>query len=180
MSVPIPNTWKLCKDTQLNQIYNEVYAEAQKLGLLSKLHYKHPLYIHKSVRNFGLCRSRHVMNDVYDSVICINNKILLSKKYDVAREVIIHEVAHMAEPADNHGYLWYKVGNLLGKKWNITVNRTGSYESINLREKKKEGKYIIECPKCHAQWKYDRMCKSVEKYDKYRCGKCKESLVRIK
>jgi predicted SprT family Zn-dependent metalloprotease len=180
MALPLPTTWKPCKDTKLNQIYNEVYTEAQKLGLLGKLHYKHPLYIHKSVRNFGLCRSRHVMNGVYDSAICINDKILLAKKYDVAREIIVHEIAHMAEPENNHGYLWNKAGNLLGKKWNITVNRTGSYEGLNLREKKKEGKYIVECPKCHAQWKYDRMCKSVEKYDKYRCGKCKEILIRIK
>ena len=180
MALSLPNTWKQCADKKLNQIYNEVYEEAHKLGLLKALSYKRPLYIHKSVRNFGLCRSRHVMNGVYDSAICINDKILMAKKYDVAREIIVHEVAHMAEPTDNHGYAWCKVGNLIGKKWNITVNRTGSYEGINLKEKKKEGKYIIECPKCHTQWKYDRMCKSVESYNKYKCGKCHETLIRIK
>ena len=180
MAIPIPNSWKQCKDKQLNQIYNEVYEEAKRLGLLGALHYKHPLYVNKSVRNFGLCRSRHVMNGVYDSVICINDKILLAKKYDIAREVIIHEMAHMAQPTDNHNYSWYKTGNLIGKKWNVTVNRTGSYEGIDLRGNTQEPKYIVECPKCHTQWKYDRMCRTVEKYDKYRCGKCNEHLIRIK
>lgn len=180
MALSLPNTWKQCQDKQLNQIYNEVYEEAKRLGLLKALYYKHPLYIHKSVCNFGLCRSRHVMNGIYDSAICVNDKILLAKRYDIAREIIVHEVAHMAAPTDNHNYSWYKVGNLIGKKWNITVERTGSYEGLNLKEKKKEGKYIIECPKCHTQWKYDRMCKSVEKYDKYKCGKCHETLIRIK
>ena len=180
MALSLPSTWKQCQDKQLNQIYNEVYEEAQRLGLLKALSYKRPLYIHKSVRNFGLCRSRHVMNGVYDSAICVNDKILLLKKYDVAREIIVHEVAHMAEPADNHGYAWYKVGNLIGKKWNITVERTGSYEGLNLREKKKEGKHIIECPKCHKQWKYDRAGKVVKNYSRYKCPTCKEFLIKTK
>lgn len=179
MSLTLPNTWKLCKDERLNKIYDEVYEEALKLGLLSRLSHKRPLYIHKSVRYWGLCRTRHVMNDVYDSAVCINDKILLAKKYDVARKVLVHEIAHMAEPMKHHGDDWYYAGNRLGRKWNITVHRTDSYEGIELRDEE-EAKYIVECPECHTQWKRDRMCKLVERPERYRCAKCKKDLVRIK
>ena len=50
MPITLPNTWKLCKDEQINKIYDEVYEEARSLGLLSSHDHKRPLYINKSVR----------------------------------------------------------------------------------------------------------------------------------
>ena len=179
MALTLPNTWKLCKDKQLNKIYDEVYEEALKLGLLSRLSCRRPLYINKSVRYWGLCKTSRVTSDVFDSAICINDKILLAKKYDVARKVIVHEVAHMAEPMKHHGNDWYYTGNRLGQKWGITVRRTDSYEGLELRGEE-EAKYIVECPKCHHQWKYNRMCKTVERYNRYRCTACNEYLIRVK
>ena len=39
---------------------------------------------------------------------------------------------------------------------------------------------VIECPCCHNRWGYQRMAKIVKYPSYYRCGKCKENLVRIK
>ena len=179
MSITLPNTWKLCKDEKINQIYDEVYEEARSLGLLSKHDHKRPLYMNKSVRFWGLCRCRREKPNVYDCVVSLNEKIILAKSYDVARKVLVHEVAHIAAPGKHHNDDWYLAGNRIGRKWNISVHRTDDYEDIELKGED-EVKYILECPKCHTQWKYSRMCKTVERYDKYRCATCKECLIRVK
>ena len=54
MEVALPRTWKLCTDKIINKIYDEVYKEAQSLGLLSLNKEKHPLYITKSVKTWGM------------------------------------------------------------------------------------------------------------------------------
>ena len=177
MFLSLPNTWKLCKDQTINKIYDEVYEEARSLGLLSSHHKKHPLYIHKSVRSWGMCRWHRINPNEYDCAVCLNEKIVLAKSYDAARQVLVHEVAHMAAPGKHHNNAWYDAGNRLGRKWSIAVHRTDNYDDIDIRE---DAKYIVECPKCHTQWKYNRMCKTVEKYDRYRCGKCQETLIRVK
>lgn len=179
MSLSLPNTWKPCKDEQMVKIYDEVYEEAKSLGLLTKHHKKQPLYVKKSVRSWGQCRWRKMLDNTYDCAICLNEKIILAKSYDAARHVLVHEIAHIATPAEHHSSIWRRAGNMIGKKWNITVDRTGQYEGIELKDKA-EAKYIVECPKCHNQWKYNRMCKTVEKPHLYRCAKCQEDLVRIK
>ena len=179
MPIAIPNTWKLCQDKKLNKIYDEVYEEANRLGFLKNLHHKRPLYIRKSIRSWGLCKSHRVINDIYDSVICLNEVVASQKEYETARKIIVHEIAHAATPKDHHGNNWHRIGDLIGAKWNIKVERTDNYEGMNLKSDDNI-KYIVECPKCHVQWKYNRMCKTVEKFDKYRCGKCKETLIRIK
>jgi predicted SprT family Zn-dependent metalloprotease len=179
MSITLPSTWKLCKNVKINQIYDEVYEEARSLGLLSKHHHKRPLYINKSVRFWGLCRWRKESVDVYDCAVCLNEKIVQAESYDAARKVLVHEVAHIAAPGKHHSDAWYYAGNRIGRKWNITVHRTDSYEGIELKGEE-EAKYIVECPKCHHQWKYSRMCKTVEKYNRYRCTSCQEYLIRVK
>ena len=179
MSLSLPNTWKQCTDTKLNKIYEEVYEEAVRLGLIVKDENKRPLYIHKSVRNWGICKWKRIFEGKYDAVICINDKILLAKKYDVARKVIVHEMAHMAKPMEHHSRIWHNTGNLLGKKWNITVNRTDQYEGIDLRCEE-EAKHIIECPKCHKQWKYNRAGKVVKNFERYSCPKCHCDLIKVK
>ncbi len=179
MLLSLPNTWKLCKDAAINKIYDEVYEEARSLGLLSSHREKLPLYIHKSVRTWGLCKWHRVNIGLYDCAVCLNEKIILAKSYDAARKVLVHEIAHIAAPGKHHNDEWYYAGNRIGKKWGITVHRTDSYEGVELQGEE-EARYIVECPKCHTQWKYNRMCKTVEKYNKYRCGKCKEYLIRVK
>ena len=179
MLLSLPNTWKPCKDQTINKIYDEVYEEARSLGLLSAHHEKHPLYIHKSVTSWGRCRWKKVGVGDYDCAVCLNEKIILAKSYETARKVLVHEIAHIATPGKHHSNDWYHAGNRIGHKWNITVQRTDSYEGIELRGEE-EAKYILECPKCHTQWKYNRMCKTVEQYSKYGCGKCHEALIRVK
>ena len=177
MYLSLPNTWKLCKDAKINKIYDEVYEEARSLGLLSSHHEKHPLYIKKSVRTWGQCRWHRINPNKYDCAVCLNEKIVLAKSYDAARKVLVHEVAHIAAPGKHHSDDWYCAGNRLGHKWNITVHRTDDYEGIDIRE---DAKYIIECPKCHKQWKYNRIGKVVKTPGRYLCNECKQTLVRVK
>lgn len=179
MPITLPRTWKECTHQQFIDIYNEVYAEAQNLGLLGKHKKKHPLYIHSSVRNWGLCRYHYEGCEQYDSAICINDKIVVAKSLDVARKVIVHEVAHIAEPGAHHSIAWQRAGNKIGKKWGITVQRTDSYEGLQLRMDE-DAKYILECTKCGHQYKHMRMTKSIRYPNNYRCGHCSGSLKRIK
>lgn len=179
MPLTLPNTWKVCQDKKFLQIYDEVYDEAKSLGLLNKHHKKQPLYIHKSVRTWGLCRWFKMGDNSYDCAVCLNEKIILAKSYDVARQVLVHEIAHIAAPAEHHSKIWHRAGDLIGRKWNITVNRTDSYEGIELRSDN-NAKYIIECPKCHLQWKYSRAGKVVQHYDRCKCPKCNINVIRVK
>ena len=179
MPITLPNTWKLCKDEKINKIYDEVYEEARSLGLLSKHDHKRPLYMHKSVRTWGLCRWSKEAIDRYDCAVCLNEKIILAKSYDAARKVLVHEVAHIAAPGKHHSDDWYYAGNRLGKKWNITVHRTDDYEGVTLKGDD-EIKYILECTKCHKQYKYSRLGKAVKNYRNYHCGKCNSDLIRVK
>ena len=175
----LPNTWKICQDEQMNKIYDEVYDEAKALGLINNLHHKRPLHIHKSVKSWGLCKWKLISGNTFDCAVCINEEILSKKNYDVARKVIVHEMAHVATPRSHHNNLWRSVGDKLGKKWNITVQRTNSYEGLNLREEETIN-YIIECPECHMQWKYARAGKVVKNYKHYKCPKCHVDLIRSK
>lgn len=179
MALTLPRTWKICTDEGINKIYDEVYEEARKLGLLSYHYKKHPLYVHKSVRTWGLCRFFRRNSDSYDCAVCLNEKIVLAKSYDAARKVLVHEVAHIAAPGKHHNNIWYSAGNRLGNKWNITVARTGEYEGLMLKGDE-ETKYILECSKCHKQYKYNRLGKAVKNYKNYRCGKCSSELIRVK
>jgi predicted SprT family Zn-dependent metalloprotease len=179
MAVSLPRTWKECKDQQFIKIYDEVYEEAQNLGLLGKHKKKHPLYIRSSVKTWGQCRWRYEGNDQYDCAISINDKIVIAKSLDAARKVIVHEIAHIAAPGEHHNDVWYAAGNKLGKKWGIKVQRTDDYDGIELKNDDNV-KHILECTKCGKQYRYTRNTKPVQNYTRYRCGCCNGTLKKIK
>lgn len=179
MPITLPRTWKLCKDEKINKIYDEVYEEARSLGLLSSHDHKRPLYIHKSVRTWGLCRWYKEAVNRYDCAVCLNEKIILAKSYDAARKVLVHEIAHIAAPGKHHCDIWYAAGNKLGKKWGIKVQRTDDYDGIELKNDDNV-KHILECTKCGKQYRYTRNTKSVQNYTRYRCGCCNGALTKIK
>ena len=179
MALSIPRTWKKCTDEKFNQIYDEVYEEAKTLGLL-KCHYKkHPLYVFESTKTWGLCKSSRISDGIYDSAICVNKKVIAAKSYDTARKIIIHEMAHVDKPGEHHSNIWRRIGNMIGKKWGIAVQRLDSYEGIELRDED-TAKYIVSCPKCNAQWKYMRAGNVVKNPGSYLCTKCRVHLVLTK
>lgn len=168
----VPRTWHQCNNEEILKIYKEIINEAERLGYNTK---SPVLFMYKSTRNWGLCRTSH---DI--SYIALNE--VFKENPERCRNTLIHELAHALSPSDHHGNKWRSIGDNIGAKWGITMSRCNSSDEIGLKMPKKEYKneYIIECPKCKVQWHYQRMTKAVKKPSVYMCGKCKQKLVRVK
>lgn len=177
-----PRTWEVCEDELANDIFSTVVIEAANFGY----HYfgSRRLWVYDDKTTYGQCRSTVATKGDCYSFIGINRKCLKSR--NVLFDVLVHELAHAICPKDHHGKKWKEVGNQIGQRLGVTVTRdnTEEYEreGVVIREPVSEtvARYIIECPCCHATWKYNRLCKTVKYAELYRCCKCKTDLVRIK
>lgn len=177
MSNFVPNTWKPCTDDRINTLYNEVYNEACKQGYEIS---KPKLYIFKSTVYYGLCRTRKV-SEGYRNVIGINDKYLHNEQADVVN-TLVHEFAHAIAPGEHHNHRWEYIGNKIGKRFNTTVHRLSNSEQsgVNIQKEKIEYKYATRCKKCGHEYHNQRLCRSVEHPELFRCGYCHGELERIK
>ena len=195
----VKKTWKQCDDQDVITLFNEVLERSKNLypmffeGCIPKL------YINSSKTNLGLCvtqfykkyyskyelqKDKNSNNIRYkDGCILLSSYILHNK--EKVRDVLCHEFGHFVSPASHHDYLWRIRANKIGEIWGITNQRldnsgviTEGMEQMGVQ--REQYKYIIECPNCHSQWKYKRMCKIVNYPKKYICTKCQENLIRVK
>lgn len=175
-----PRTWTKCNDKEAKALFDEVLKEAENLGY--RPHVLPDLMVFDATSYYGMCRSKKY-GKYYRSSIGINKKILMSRA--ILTEVLVHEIAHSVAPGEKHGPRWKKIGNTIGKRFGVTVERIKPQEfykeeGVSIEEDEPEIKYIVECPCCHQRWEYARASKTAKHPELYRCGECKTELVRIK
>lgn len=86
---------------------------------------------------------------------------------DGVRNVIAHEVLHTCKGCSNHGMLWKRYAELLGKAIGQEIKRTGESEAAeNMR---KNAPYVLRCNKCGREFYRMRRSKLVEHPERYRC-----------
>lgn len=172
MSNFIPRTWRICDNDDLNWYYRDVCQQALNDGLIDHIP---TLYLFKSTATWGKCKwSRGMVVIGLNEVFCADP--------EKAINTIIHEVGHAATTGHHHDSYWKSVSDKLGKSYGQTVKRCTSEaeKGISLNKPAPQYKYIVECPRCHNQWKYQKMTKCVSHPETYRCGACKTSLIRVK
>lgn len=177
----IPKTWKPCDDIFAKSLFDTILKEAESLGYKPQI--QCGLMMFNRTSALGECRSTKGYDSHYNSVIGINREILKSDA--VLAEVLVHEIAHSIMPLDGHSHAWKTVGDKIGKRFDVSVERVRDksyYENLGVfvERKKVETKYVVECPCCHQKWKYGKLCKTVQHPELYRCCKCEKELVRIK
>ena len=168
----VPRTWRKCDNEDINWYYEDICNQALDAGLID---YIPELYLFKSTATWGKCKwSNHGIVIGLNEVFCADP--------DKAINTIIHEIGHAATPGHHHDSHWKKVSDGLGAAYGHTVKRCTSEEEkgVSLHKPEPQIKYIVECPHCHIQWKYQRMTKCVKRPDTFRCSRCKSDLVRVK
>lgn len=167
----VPRTWKICDNEDLNWYYEEICQRAISEGMIDSMP---PLYLFKSTRTWGWCR-------YHNGRVVIGLNEIYCQNPHAAINTIIHELGHAATQGHRHDNVWKKVSNKLGDVYGEKIKRTSSEEErgLNIRMNQTT-KYIIECPSCHTQWKYQRMVKCVVRPETYTCPYCKNHLIRVK
>lgn len=167
----IPRTWKSCENEEILHIYLDVCEFAIKEGLIKDIP---PLFLFKSTKKWGECR----LNKLH-TVIGLNQVFL----DDPAKSTntIIHELAHAILPSHGHDEKWRNVANKIGELYGEEIKRGRSQEEVGISlHNETSHKYTVECPHCHYQWYFQRMCDKVKYPHLYMCGVCNEHLVRVK
>lgn len=164
------------------KIFMEEITKANKAGIpLSSVGLREYLSFDKSTRALGHCIKYTYSNFCY----IVISEFTLSLEEDDIRQVIAHELCHCVA-SDNHGPNWKYFASLLCKAYGYNITRLADIETTqkfreacgNFRQSSKE--YIIECPCCHHQYKYARLCKAVKHPGMYQCAKCRVPIIRVK
>lgn len=183
MSEVIPRTWVKAQDEKdLIRIFEEVKQKAVELGYLKENLVYGPYLMKPQNKAYGYCNSQRKSrtSSSFYSYVAVNQRVLKSK--EAMRRVMVHEIAHACDPTEHHSGKWKKIGDKIGKYWNVTVNRTDDYSEFGVDDWHSASvpKYIVECPQCKASWNYVRMSKCVKAPNTFRCPKCDHSLCRVK
>ena len=183
-------TYKDVTDQRILDIWEEVKEEARSLYPHHFDFCEPELYQDNSYAHLGLC-VQEIANPsvkIVDKIMQNRCIILVSAKlgqdYDQIRRTLCHELGHFVAPRENHSYLWETRANKIGQRWGCKASRCTSNKTFNdaarqAREQRKQNteyKYRVYCPDCGAEWKYKSNCKVVQRFDKYRCSRCKSSL----
>lgn len=190
-------TWNICENEKITSLFNEVKAVTQSLypeffdGVYVEL------FIDSSTSHLGQCNweytkrysqfelKRAVREKTlrYKRVVILLSKYVFNMSDDEIRNTIVHEFGHMVSPGYNHDYFWENRANTIGKSFGVTCERlAGKNETDQFHSAiNKTGiyKYTVECPSCHTQWKFQRMCNTVKYPSKYHCVKCQKQLVLV-
>ena len=133
---------------------------------------------YRSKNRWGLCK-----HEPDGHIIEISNRLLTDEVNEVAlKNTIIHEILHTVEGTKGHKGLWKELAEKVNKELGYNIKRTTSSEEKGLSApiEKINFPYIISCPHCGWKEGYQRNTKVIQFTEKYRCGKCKTKLIRIK
>lgn len=166
----IPKTWKYCNNAKIRQIRDEVWDEATRLGYTKGME-KPIIWTFKSAYRWGEARY-HTSSPT--GTIGIERIFL--KAPDAARETIIHEMAHLFTKGEHHSEKWKKVGNELGKLYNISMSRCDDSDEIGIDANLLD--YHVKCKHCGKIYHWPEQTRSWKFPERFSCGYCGGALER--
>lgn len=169
---------------QLNNILKEVIKQAELIGL--DLGQINPIVdISRAKSWFGQCKG-YIGKNQYQIRI---SKYHLNSDINAVKETIAHEICHASMTCRNHDKEWKRRADKMNRAYGYHIQRVAGYynnsETNKLEKKimsvpKNESKYVLKCTCCGKEYHRDRMSNVVKNPSSYRCGKCGETLKRIK
>lgn len=131
----------------------------------------------RATKRYGVCKKR-------DGKMSIEISSFLFEAKDIGvLETIIHEYLHTCDGCMNHGPKWKGYADKMNKKFGYSISRVSSRESRGLKVQTVEDfPYVLECtnPKCTNVVKRMKMSKTIQEYQRYRCGRCGSPFKRVK
>lgn len=158
--------WKPCTNPKVCKIFKEVVAECRKKFPHSNISgLDETLYVRSYAHSYGKCAYGIVCGKVLSAIVVDKGLIAMKNERDI-RNTIIHEVAHAAAPLRaHHNSEWKHIGDTIGKKWGMSVQRVGEKKALQ-----RPPLYILQCCKCGAKWNCYRASKFVQNFEHYHCG----------
>lgn len=119
-----------------------------------------------------------------DFRISISARLLQDSVSDqAAKNTIMHELLHTVKGCYGHKGKWkdlaLTVNRLLPQ---YTIKRTTSAEEKGLESirKKRTNRYAVKCEHCGKEFCREKMSKLIQHPEKFRCGICGNSLIRVR
>lgn len=167
--------WRPCVNPKACKIFKEVVAECRKKFPHSDISWLDAtLYVKNNVRHYGECMRTNVCGK-HLSAIMINGNLLAANSTKDIRNVLVHEVAHAAAPIRaHHNSTWKSIGDTIGEKWNITVQRTG-----NKKVAKGNAPYVLRCSRCGMIWIRARSSNFVQHPEKFHHDNCPMGTIKL-
>lgn len=167
--------WRPCVDPRACKIFKEVVAECRKKFPHSDISgLDETLYVKNNIRHYGECMRTNVCGK-HLSAIMINGNLLAANKPKDIRNVLVHEVAHAAAPMRaHHNSTWKNIGDTIGEKWNITVQRTDNREVVQ-----GDAPYVLRCAKCGMTWVRARSSNFVQHPENYHHDNCPIGTIKL-
>lgn len=133
---------------------------------------------------WGQCARKKTW-DGYEYIIEVSARLLQDDAPQKGlEETLIHEIAHTCDGCMNHGSNWLAIVNRFNREFGYNVKRSDNSkekgftdEQIKQMVASVRYRHILTCEKCGHEWKYERLCKSVKMYTRYRCN-CGGNLIR--
>lgn len=168
-----------------NDLLTIIKRQFDTLGLQYSPNIEYNVYHLRNSNCLGNCEitRKRATREIIKCKIFLS-KVCFTMKPKYLMDTLAHELIHTCKGCDNHSVLFIKYANMLNKAfgYNITAmadenNETDSYiidAMIN------SAKYQVQCKKCGLIVGRNRMCRSIEHPEYYRCSKCGGDIVRIK
>ena len=138
----------------------------------------------KSTRNWGVCDVKGLRSGNPHYTISLTEHMTHISRRAV-ENTVIHELLHTIDGCMNHGPLWKSYAGHVEHDFGyhiMRVNGDKSPEDVSylrgLRAAKSKGHfiYIIKCPECGTEWRYDRLAPVVKDPSHYSCRRCHRKL----
>lgn len=99
---------------------------------------------------------------------------------------IMHEILHTCAGCFNHGEAWKVMADKVNRAYGYQIKRTASYAEVGISEENipvKKIRYGYECQGCKGRAGFSRMTNFVKDFERcpnrYHCGRCGGSLIRV-
>lgn len=166
----------------LNRFYRECEEELTRINMDFSDKIVRVVVNGRLRTTLGVC-NRSRMAGFFMFTIDINPALLADNVDDMeVKDTIIHEMLHTCPDCFDHGYEWKRRADRVNRMLGYHVSRTASranLEAANVKVKREEFKYALECIECGSQYKYKRWGKALEMPSRYRCGKCHGDLKTV-
>lgn len=134
----------------------------------------------RAKNRWGQCK--RCLPGIFD--ISISARLLQDSVSDQAvKNTIMHELLHTVKGCYGHKGKWkdlaLTVNRLLPQ---YTIKRTTSAEEKGLESirKKRTNRYAVKCEHCGKEFCREKISKLIQHPEKFRCGICGNSLIRVR